>query len=238
MILILLAGLGIVAGVIGGVAGFGSALLLLPVCTFAFGPSQTVPVLTIASLMGNLSRVAFSWNETDWRVVATYLLGAVPAAIAGAFVFVSTGGGTMQRLLGLFILASIPARRWFMHHGLLMKRWQFAPLGAVMGFLSAIAGTTGPINAPFFLAYGLVKGAFLATESLGAAAIHLIKSGVYGRFALLDAHTLAIGAGLGAMLALGAWIGRRIIDRIDARAFVRVVELLLAVSGLAMVARV
>ena len=62
----------IVAGTIGGVVGFGSAVILLPVCAYVLGATQTVPVLTVAALIGNLSRAAFSWRETDWPAVGTY----------------------------------------------------------------------------------------------------------------------------------------------------------------------
>ncbi len=50
-----------VAGTIGGAVGFGSAVILLPVCTFAFGPVAAVPILTLAALIDNLSRAYFSW---------------------------------------------------------------------------------------------------------------------------------------------------------------------------------
>ena len=35
----------------------------------------------------------------------------------------------------------------------------FLNLGAASSFLSAMVGSVGPIMAPFFLAYGLVRGA-------------------------------------------------------------------------------
>ena len=36
--------------------------------------------------------------------------------------------------------------------------------------------STGPINAPFFLAYGLAKGAYLGTEAMGSLAIYAAKA--------------------------------------------------------------
>lgn len=221
----------LVAGTIGGVVGFGSAVILLPVCAYSFGAAQAVPVLTVAALIGNLSRAAFSWRETDWPAVGTYVLGAVPFAAIGAFIFVELDAALLHRLLGAFILLMIPARRWAARRNLAIRRWHLLPLGAVMGLLSGVVGTVGPINAPFFLAYGLVKGAYLATEALGAAAIHLTKSAVYGRFAALDAETLVRGLVIGLALIAGSWAGKRIVLRLDAPAFIRTIEWLLAASG-------
>lgn len=235
LLVLLLLGLAILAGTIGGVVGFGSIVILLPATTFLFGPQQAIPILTVAALMGNLSRAAFSWQEADWPAVATYGAGAVPAAILGAFIFVSIDAALVQRLLGLFLLLMLPGRRWAARQSLAVKRWQLFPLGVAMGLLSGIVGTVGPINAPFFLAYGLVKGAYLATEALGAAAVHVTKAAVYGRFALIDAETLARGLFIGLGLLAGAWLGKRIVLRLEAPAFVRLVEALLAASALWMI---
>lgn len=226
----------IIAGTIGGVVGFGSAIILLPVCTLAFGAAKAVPILTIAALIGNMSRAAFSWRDTDWRAVGVYVSGAVPAAALGASIFVTLDPLMVQRLLGLFILVMIPARRWALRRGLRVELWHLFPVGLAMGLLSGIAGTVGPVNAPFFLAYGLVKGAYLATEALGAAAVHLTKSAVYGRFAVLDPQSMVIGLILGIALIAGSWLGKRIVLRLDAPAFVTTVEVLLVVSGLLMLA--
>ncbi len=225
----------LVAGTIGGVVGFGSAVILLPICTYAFGAAQAVPILTVAALIGNLSRAAFSWRETDWGAVRMYVLGAVPFAAIGAFIFVELDAALIHRLLGAFILLMIPARRWAAHHEMTIRRWHLLPLGAVMGLLSGVVGTVGPINAPFFLAYGLVKGAYLATEALGAAAIHLTKSTVYGRLAALDLETFTHGLVIGLALVAGSWLGKRIVISLDTPAFIRTVELLLAASGILMV---
>lgn len=229
-----LLGLALIAGTIGGVVGFGSAVILLPICTFIFGPAQAVPILTIAALIGNLSRAAFSWRETDWPAVGTYAIGAVPFAMVGAFIFVDIDVALVQRLLGAFILLMIPARRWAARRDMVIQRWQLLPLGAVMGLLSGVVGTVGPVNAPFFLAYGLVKGAYLATEAFGAAAVHLTKAIVYGRFAALDGQTLLYGGAIGTALIGGSWLGKRIVLRLDTPAFIRIIEALLAASGIFM----
>ncbi len=225
----------LVAGTIGGVVGFGSAVILLPVCAYVFGAERAVPILTVAALIGNLSRATFSWRDTDWAAVRMYVTGAVPCAAIGAFIFIELDVQLIQRLLGAFILLMIPARRWATRREMTIKRWHLLPLGAVMGLLSGIVGTVGPINAPFFLAYGLAKGAYLATEALGAAAVHLTKSAVYGRFAVLDLETIMYGIAIGFALIAGSWAGKRIVMRLDTPAFIRTVEVLLAASGLAMV---
>ena len=46
------------AALISGTAGFGGALLLLPAITYYIGAEAAVPVITLAQLIGNISRMA------------------------------------------------------------------------------------------------------------------------------------------------------------------------------------
>ncbi|MFW8177410.1 sulfite exporter TauE/SafE family protein, partial [Klebsiella pneumoniae] len=45
------------AGVLSGVVGTGSSLIMLPVLVATYGPRIAVPVMAIASLFGNIGRV-------------------------------------------------------------------------------------------------------------------------------------------------------------------------------------
>ena len=85
-------------------------------------------------------------------------------------------------MLGAMFLVMIPARRWLLSRGLRIDAWQLALVGAGIGFLSGMVASTGPINTPFFLAYGLVKGGYLSTEALGSMAIGITKAIVFQRF--------------------------------------------------------
>ena len=49
------------AATISGAAGFGGALLLLPVLTYTVGAKAAVPIL--AQLLGNVSRAGLGWRE-------------------------------------------------------------------------------------------------------------------------------------------------------------------------------
>lgn len=66
-----------IAAFISGAAGFGGALLLLPVVTACVGAEMAVPVLTLAQLIGNLSRMAFGYRQIDWKSVGLFCLTAL-----------------------------------------------------------------------------------------------------------------------------------------------------------------
>ncbi|MDQ1705348.1 MAG: uncharacterized protein QOF18_1714, partial [Frankiaceae bacterium] len=99
------------------------------------------------------------------------------------------------------------------------------------GLGSALVGSVGPLTAPFFLARGLVKEAYIGTEAASAVIMHAAKLLAYGIGALLSARVLVLGLLLAPATMLGAWVGRHVVRRISERAFVLVVEVGLLVAA-------
>ncbi|TMJ65837.1 MAG: sulfite exporter TauE/SafE family protein, partial [Alphaproteobacteria bacterium] len=64
--------LGLVSGTLSGIVGFGASIMLMPVLMLAFGPLEAVPIMAIAALLANFSRVVVWWREVDWRANTYY----------------------------------------------------------------------------------------------------------------------------------------------------------------------
>ena len=95
-----------------------------------------------------------------------------------------------------------------------------------------MVASTGPINTPFFLAYGLVKGAYLSTEALGSMAIGITKAIVFQRFDALPPATVGRGLLVGASLMVGSRLAKGFVIRLDAHQFRTLMDCLLAAAGL------
>jgi uncharacterized membrane protein YfcA len=224
--------LGVAAGTVGGVVGFGASIMMLPAIAWVFGPKETIPIMAIAALMANASRAAVWWRAIDWKLNAVYCLAAVPAAVAGARTLLALDPVMIEATLGAFLLVAIPLRRWLIGHGFRMSLPGMAVVGGAIGFLTGIVASTGPINTPFFLAYGLTKGSFVATEAVGSAVISLTKTITFKTFGALSAATVARGLIVGTALMVGSWISKRILQDIDAGRFQVLIEAMMAAAGL------
>jgi hypothetical protein len=232
MIWLLVLVLGLVAGTLSGIVGFGASIMLMPALMLAFGPQEAVPIMAIAGLMANFSRVLVWWREVDWRANAYYCATAVPCAALGARALLLLNPHIVEGILGATFIVMIPARRWLMGRGLRVSAWQLTLVGAAIGFLTGMVASTGPINTPFFLAYGLVKGAFLATEALGSMAVGLAKALVFRRFDALPMETVVRGLIVGTSLMAGSRLAKGFVLRLDASQFRLIMDLLLAGAGL------
>ena len=233
---ILLALAALLASTLAAVAGFGGAAVLLPAIVAVFGIREAIPILTVAQLIGNASRVWFNRRELDWHVVGWFALGAVPFALLGGFLFAKAPLAALTRLLGAFLLLVVVWR----HIRPKPKSFpvaSFAGIGAGASFLSALLGSVGPIMAPFFLAYGLVKGAYIGTEALSTVVMHIVKLIAYRQTAVLTLSGALIGLGLGPVMILGSFLGKRILDRLPEKVFVAIIEGVLIVAGLLFLVR-
>ncbi len=98
--------------------------------------------------------------------------------------------------------------------------------------LSALLGSVGPLMAPFFLAFGLVKGAYIGTEAMCTVVMHVTKLIAYRHAAVLPLHALEAGLVLGPVMVLGSFAGKRIVNKLPEKLFVWIIELTLIVAGL------
>ena len=223
---------GLVAGTIGGMVGFGASILLMPVLVIVFGPLQAVPIMAIAAIMANLSRIMVWWREVDWRTCAAYAATAVPFAALGAATLLALPARVIEAALGVFFISMIGVRRWMAARELKLGLAHLAAIGVPVGYLTGIAVSTGPLTAPVFLATGLVKGAFLSTEAAASLAVYLAKAAVFRGFGALPLAIVAKGLIVGSTLMAGAFIAKRFVLKIDAARFRLLMDGLLLLSGL------
>lgn len=220
------------AAVISGSAGFGGALLLLPLLVHAVGPALAVPLLTLTQLVGNVTKVVLGWREIRWPAAGLFLVGAVPAAIVGALGFVAADGRLLRIGTGIFLILLVLARR----SGRL-SAWPpraLVPGGAVTGLLSGLLGSAGPVGAAVILGLQLPALAYVATEAVTAVVMHAVKMLLYQRSLALAPAQWLLGLELGVMAVAGSWAGRRWVARLAPARFQLLVDGCLLVGGMAL----
>ncbi len=139
------------------------ALLLLPLLNHVVGTSLAIPLLTLAQAVGNASRMGWGWREIRWRPVTWFLASAIPCAVLGALSFVVLPKALVVRCIGAAILVFV-ALTYFKLLRLRAGRRLLAIGGGVVGFLSGLVGSAGPLGAAIFLTLELPPVAYIASE--------------------------------------------------------------------------
>ena len=86
--------------------------------------------------------------------------------------------------------------------------------------------------APFFLAYGLMRGAYIGTEALSTVAMHVTKLGVYGGYDLVSSRTLLTGIAIGSVMFIGSYLGKRVLAVVPDRWFPSIIDGVLITRGI------
>ncbi|MFY9317035.1 MAG: sulfite exporter TauE/SafE family protein [Burkholderiales bacterium] len=227
---------GLVAGTLSGIVGFGSSLMLMPVLVIAFGPLQAVPIMAIAAVMANVSRVIAWWREVDWRSCWAFAATGAPAGALGAATLLALPARLIEIALGVFFIAMIFIRRWMAARELRLRPAHLAAIGVPVGYLTGVVVSTGPLTAPIFLAAGLVKGGFVGTEAAATLMVYLAKTAVFRGMGALPLEIIVKGLITGSALTAGAFIAKRFVLKMEPERFRLVMEALMLASGLTLLA--
>jgi uncharacterized membrane protein YfcA len=222
---------GLFAGTLAGIVGFGSSIILMPLLVIAFGPQQAVPIMAIAAIMANLSRVLAWWREVNWRICFAYAATATPFAALGAGTLLVVPASVVEIALGVFFILMVFIRRWMAAHRLTLGLGALAAIGAPVGFLTGLVASTGPVTVPIFLAAGLVKGAFLSSEAMASLIVYAAKAAVFRTFGALPLEIVAKGLVIGSTLMAGGFLAKRFVLKMDAARFGLLMDGLMLLSG-------
>jgi uncharacterized protein len=221
------------------VGGVGGGVLMLLVLTWILGLQVAVPTLALTQLASNGGRVWFNRRHLRLRLVGWYAVGAVPLALAGGVMFAHTPTALIKRILGGLLVATT-AWRWLRRRPqpspVASKESRFVVIGGISGLASSLLGAAGPIAAPYFLAHGLVGAAYIGTEAAASVVVHVTKVAAYGSGNLMSGNVLQLAAALTPAILVGAWVGKKTVQRISRRQFVVVIEVGVLLAGAAFVA--
>ena len=229
---------GVVAGAIAAVAGFGIGSLLTPVFALHLDTKLAVAAVSIPHLIGTALR--FARMRTD--VVRTvFLRFGVPSAIgglAGALLHNILGSPALEAVFGgLLVFAGVSELSG------LSKRLRFGGnlsvvAGAASGLFGGLVGNQGGIRSAALLRHNMSREQVVATATAIALLVDGVRMPVYaaGEVAGIAANLRLIGAAcLG--VVVGTIIGTPLLRRLPEQWFKRTVALLLVALGVFMLLR-
>lgn len=216
-----------------GIAGFGSALIAVPLLALWLPLATVVPLIalldyTASLIQGIQNRSHIRWPEI-WPLLPFTILGVATGLLLHRIV----NPALLTRGLGIFIInyaiyALLPLPR------LAGARWWAVPAGYFGGTVGALFGTGGPFYVIYLTLRQADKFGFRATAATiflfdgGCRLVGFTLSGMFQRFVLLAAVAAL------PLVAVGLRFGNRIHLTIGPKSFMRLICVILLGSGLAL----
>jgi uncharacterized membrane protein YfcA len=233
--LVLIAGMALVASVVGGVAGYGTGALMPLVLVPMIGAEPVVPILSISALLTNTSRAAAFWRFVDGRRALIVLAAAVPTCVLGAWGYTMLTGKGAALVIGTMLVVSVPLRRLMRRHGVALSNRGLA--AACFGWGPLAGGTVGAgiILLSLLMAAGLEGAAVVATDAVISIGIGLAKLATFGLAGAVNAQVVAIALLIGAVAFPGAFLAKVLIGRLSVHVHAAILDAVVIGGGAAMI---
>jgi uncharacterized membrane protein YfcA len=233
--LLLIAAMGIVASLIGGVAGYGTGALMPLVLVPIVGAEPVVPIIAISALFTNTSRAA-AFNEViDWRRAAIIVAAAVPTTMLGAWGYTMLTGRGAMLVIGTMMALSVPLRRLSRRHGLTLGEGGLAIASVLWGFVVGGTSGAGIILLSLLMAVGLQGAAVIATDAVISVIIGIVKIAVFGVFGAVTAKVVAVALLIGVVAFPGAFLAKALVERMPVHVHTAIRDAVVIGGGLLMV---
>jgi uncharacterized membrane protein YfcA len=223
------------AAMVGGIAGFGFALVGLAALTFTYDPKTAVIAFSVVAPLLNV--VQLYHHRTERRVATrlrTVFAFAAVGSMIGTTLLLALPTWVLSIALGCFALFYVASalRRGRPPLRASTERKLGPVVGLAAGVFNGSLGASGPVLGTYLHAIGLHKRQF----AFAISAVFLLM-GVFriASLATLGAYTLvsfATSAALFVPAALGQHVGFSVQSRIDQRRFELAVIALLTLSAL------
>ncbi len=220
-----------------GLAGFGLALLLVPVLALALTPVEAVMIANFSMLFIGLMELRSLMRDAErsaWVICALVLVTAAP----GLFLLTITPPDVARLLIALvalaaFVLFLLPERPADQPGAL-----QTGLTGVAAGILTGFAGMPGPPVVPYYVGRAISRN--IAKPSMllifTVASLAAILSGlVMGQ---VDMRLFVLSLGLFPAIILGNWIGGLAFGKVSDAAWRIFVGTVLSAAALMAMVRV
>jgi hypothetical protein len=226
------------AGALAAVTGFGIGSLLTPLLALQMDTRVAVAAISIPHVIGTGVRFWLLSGGVDRRVLWKFGLTSAAGGLTGAMLhgwasnrWLTLVFGALLLFAGISEAMGLPKQMRFRGH----TAWI---AGAFSGLLGGLVGNQGGLRSAALLGFDLSRRSFVAT----ATAVALFVDGARMPIYLATQYDELSARWLWILLAtfgvtLGTVVGSRVLARIPELCFHRVLAVVLAVLGIAMLAR-
>src|SRR5258708_21592976 len=138
---------GVAGGFVTGLAGFGTALVVLGMWLYVVPPATVVTLVLMCSIVAQTSTLHSFWRSFDFKRVWPFLLGGLAGVPLGTMLVAHADPRVFKLSVGVLLLV-FPTALYFNRNPIALSfggRVADAVIGFAGGILGGLAGLSGPI---------------------------------------------------------------------------------------------
>lgn len=219
----------------------GIDMLTVTLMAFVFGSKASTGIVLPLLCMADIAAVSYYHRHAQWSHVRKLAPWMVAGILLGVWLGKDMDESLFRKLMAAIILITIAIVLWMeyrkpkdiSHHPAFA-----ASTGLAAGFTTMIGNLAGAFSNLYFLAMRATKNDFIGTAAWIFLFMNLFKLPLQAFFwHNITLQSLAVDALLIPMLALGFWIGVRIVRKIQDEQYRKLVILLTLIGSLFMLLR-
>src|SRR3989304_7581479 len=222
------------AGILGTITGFGISTVMVPIVLLFLPLPETLLLVGVIHWFGDLWKMYFFKKGFDWELLVFFGIPGVALAYVGASLVLQLPEALVSRFMGAILVAYV-VFIWLRPSFKMKKSPLVASLGgAASGFLGGLTGVGGgALRAVFLTAFNVPKSTYIFTSGLLGAVIDASRITTYyvGGTRINTNLSWGLLAFIPASLA-GAWVAKRIVDKIPQGVFRSLIAVFLFVLGI------
>ena len=227
---------GFLGGLASGLTGFGYGMSSLPLWAFVLPPAVSAPLVVVCSIVGQVQTLPAIWHAIDVRRLAPFVLLGLLGVPLGVWLLPQISPAAFRGGFGVVLIVTCSLLLWLR----VEKRRESSRAGdALVGFgggiLGGLTGLSGVLPTVWAELHGWAKDERRGIFQGFNFSILVFSLAVMAVSGVLDARLLpAMLLAVPGTMA-GAYIGRKLYNRVDARRFSRIVLALLMIAGAVLV---
>lgn len=226
-------------------AGFGFALLFMPVAGQLLGIHQAAPLMASMSMVLNARLFYLHRKAVDWPEARRLILSALPGLAVGLLLLKYGDPVLLKHLLGVSLIAyalyALVIEPLIRPADTPDQPFHRSWMGIVAGFIAGFFGGACAVNGPPIVVYAAIRrwprDRFKGVLQAFFLVLNTITVAAYASAGLVTQSTLFTALACVPGLIVGAYLGHHASSRLSPAAFRQAVLVLVLVLGVALVVR-
>ena len=200
----------VLAGLVRGFSGFGSALVYMPLMSALYGPRIAAPSMAVIDVLAAVTFVSTVWRQAAWREVLPLAVSALVAAQFGSLILKYADPILLRWFITILVLAVV---------AVLVSGWRYQgrpilvvtlAVGALSGLLGSAVQMAGPPVIVYWLGSAgeaaIVRANFVTYFAALAAGLGI----TYSIKGLLTSEATALALLIGPLQIASQHVGARL----------------------------